>query len=77
METGLKNRENGKTWANVLACLTMAAEGIFFFGAGVGYPLLVEMYKSYGVFEDLCNHDISNATLNETINCAERDLMFT
>ena len=72
------NRENARNWANILACVTMPVEGIFFFGAAAGYPVLAEIYKSHGVFESLCDsNETFNFTMNSTINCHKRDVMFT
>ena len=38
-------------WQNVLACCTMPIEGVFFFGTILGWPNLVEIYKTLGVYE--------------------------
>ena len=74
--------ESRKTrcWPNILACITMPIEGLFFFGAIAGYPSLAEIYKTLGVYEDVCitnDRALFNLSVNGTINCPERDIIFT
>lgn len=65
-------------WSNVISVMTMPIEGIFFFGVIMGWPNLAEIYKDLGVYEHVC--DLSSNTtnvMNATVNCPQRDLIFT
>ena len=65
-------------WPNVIACFTMTLEGVFFFGTIMGWPNLAEIYKNLGVYESVCDIN-SNTTeiVNGTVNCPDRDIIFT
>jgi len=56
----------------LIAVLTMPLEGIFFFGILIGWPNLAELYKEAGVFESICDKNVTNLTQPMTINCPER-----
>ena len=60
-----------------VAILTMPIEGAFFFGTIMGWPNLAELYKQQGVYEDVClNKTLVDSSTN-TINCNERDELFS
>ena len=64
----------------LIAVITMPLEGIFFFGILVGWPNLAELYKEAGVYESLCDKyitNVTNITQPVTINCPERDVIFS
>ena len=68
----------------LIAVLTMPLEGIFFFGILIGWPNLAELYKEAGVYESLCDKyimanvtNVTNVTQPVTINCPERDVIFS
>ena len=68
----------GICWVNVLSCLTMPLEGIFFFGIIMGWPNLAEIYKDLGIYESACDPSLnSTIEVNGTINCPARDVIFT
>ena len=65
-------------WQNVAACCTMPLEGVFFFGTILGWPNLAEIYKSLGVYEDVCDQNSTmTSVVNGTVNCPDRDALFT
>jgi len=74
-----KNKSKTICWPNVISIATIPLEGAFFFGATAGWPNLVEIYKSLGVYEHVCGEQfgIINGTRNGPINCPERDVLFT
>jgi len=49
----------------------MPLEGIFFFGILIGWPNLAELYKEAGVYESVCDKNVTNVTQKVTINCPE------
>jgi len=62
-------------WSNFLSVATIPLEGAFFFGATAGWPNLVEIYKSLGVYEHVCDEQFQ--IINGTKNCPQRDVIFT
>lgn len=78
-ETILEKDENKSNWQNVLAFLTMPFEGIFFFGAILGFTNLAEILKQLKVYEDLCDlaQNDTKVTDSGIINCPERDTIFS
>jgi len=76
MELEIETRKKGICWQNVLSCCTVPLEGVFFFGTLAGWPNLAEIYKTLGVYGQICNRNDS-LTTNGTFNCPERDVIFT
>ena len=83
-ETTMKSETRKDFCLKLLAVLTMPLEGIFFFGILIGWPNLAELYKEAGVYESLCDKyivanvtDVTNLTQPVTINCPERDVIFS
>ena len=76
-ENVLKN-DKKICWQNVVACCTMPIEGIFFFGTIMGWPNLAEILKNLKVYENVCDRNLTETTIvNGTVNCPERDALFT
>mgnify|MGYP000245766621 CR=1 FL=1 len=77
MVKSVEANESKICWANVLALVTMPLEGIFFFGIIMGWPNLAEIYKDLGVYQNVCDSSNATTVINGTVNCPERDVIFT